>query len=632
MKVRYHRILISVLSLVAGVATIRAQQPDSNLPIGSTRQDSIPSGIMPLDTLVPMTYVLIDDPGTLYEIRDTFQWEDNRHYPLPGYYAHLGNYGSAARNLAPELDAPLGFSTGWLQYEPYYVHEESFRYYNQDIPVADIKYSQAGQEDTYLTLDFGRSFARGLSLSVSYKRINQVGEFLHQRQKDTGFGVGVWHHAQNGKYDAFYMYLNNSAITQENGGVSNIDSIGRPRWPDVSIPVYLSNSVNDVSAVSTHKHRSFLTKQIAHIVPDTAGLAMDIWLKAEFSTGIYKYVDEDIIASAAEYYGPLYLVDQRGIRQYTYLNENNWSGGVTLPWKVAHSRIDASIRYRGINLQQEPLQRNINEFYLEASGVFQWVKPLILKGDLSLGLGQADGNFSFKAGADLNMGEIGHLLGYWSVLSRQPYMVESSLYVTQLPIYDFEYRNPFVNEIGVTWDVRNQQLQAGANWLVFDNFIYFDSMSFPRQVEESFSLKRLSLTKRFDAKNFGIKGSAFWQPNPRAELAIPEWWFTASTYGQIRIMDQKVTLISGVDVTYNGGFTGISYFPINGSYHLTDGPVVNEAFRLDMGLGLQIKFLRAFFRMEDVVGLFKDRALFQANYYPLYHGYFRFGLEASFFN
>lgn len=587
---------------------------------------------MPLDTLVPMTYVLIGDPATLHTLADTFQWEDNKHYPLPGYYAHLGNYGSAARSLAPEWDAPLGFSTGWLQYEPYYVHDESFRYYNQDVPVADIKYSQAGQEDTYLTLDFGRSFAKGLSLSVSYKRINQIGEFLHQRQKDTGFGIGIWHHAPNGRYDAFYSYVNNSAITQENGGVSDIDSIGQPRWPDMSIPVYLSNSVNDNSAVSSQKHRSFLTRQIVHILPDSTGLSMDLWLKASFSTGLFKYVDEDILPSAAEYYGSAYLLDQRGIRQYTYLQENNWSGGVTLPWKAAHSKIDASMRYRGIQLEQEPEQRTIHEVYFEANGVFQWVEPLILKGELSLGLGQAEGIFAFKAGADLNLRKLGHLLGYWSAGSRKPYLVESKLFVSQLPVYDFEYRNPFMNEIGVTWDLRKQQLQAGVQWLVFDNYIYFDSLSFPRQIEESFSLRRVTLTKRIEWEHYGVKGSAFWQPDPRAELALPEWWFTASTYGTIRIMDKKVTLIPGVDVTYNGGYTGISYFPINGSYHLTDGPEVNEAFRIDAGLGLQIKFLRAFFRMEDMVGLFKDRALFQANYYPIYHGYFRFGLEASFFN
>ena len=88
----------------------------------------------------------------------------------------------------------------------------------------------------------------------------------------------------------------------------------------------------------------------------------------------------------------------------------------------------------------------------------------------------------------------------------------------------------------------------------------------------------------------------------------------------------------GADITYNGGFNGISYFPVNGRYHLTNGADIPESFRIDLGIGLQIRFIKAFARMEDFVGLFKDRLLYQADLYPHYRGYFKFGIEAGFFN
>lgn len=88
----------------------------------------------------------------------------------------------------------------------------------------------------------------------------------------------------------------------------------------------------------------------------------------------------------------------------------------------------------------------------------------------------------------------------------------------------------------------------------------------------------------------------------------------------------------GVDVMYHGGFDGISYFPVNGSYHLTGGPSIPDYFRIDVALGLQIKFLKIFARMEDFVGLFEDRVLYEADYYPHYRGYFRIGIQAGFFN
>jgi len=622
---------VSIVFLSPGLAA-QAQRDNLDPNIGSTRQDTVPSGIMPLDTAVPMTYVLIGNPGELHYLTDTFQWEDNNHLPIEGYLAHLGNYGSAARTMAPVISSGIGFATGWTQYDPYYIQEESFRYYNQDVPVSNIKYSQAGQKNTYLTLDFGRSFAKGLNLSVAYRRINQLGEFAHQRQKNTGFSVGLWHHAPSGKYDAFYNYLNNSAVAEENGGIAQPDSIGRPNNPDASIPIYLTT--DNTTAITTHKQRTFMTRQIIHLVPDSSGFGMDIWLRGSFATGIYKYADEDAILTAVsrEYYGTEYLVDERGIRQYTFLTDNQWSLGVSLPWKAAHSTLDASIRYRSVDLQQEPNQRNINEFFLEASGVFQWVEPLTLKGNLSLGLGQAEGAVSFHAEADLKTGNFGHLMGYWSLVTRAPYLVETSLYVSQQSIYRADFLNPFTTDIGVAWEMQKLNLKAGVKWLVFDNFIYFDSIAFPQQIGESFSLRRLFLSKAFDFKRWGAKGSIFWQPDPRAELAVPSLWYSASVYGRINIFDRKVVLMPGADFTYNGGFDGVSYFPVNGRYHLTYGSSIPDAFRMDIGMGLQIKFIKAFVRFEDFVGLFKDRVLYQADFYPHYRGYFRIGAEAAFFN
>src|SRR5512145_1225917 len=104
-------------SLLAGIfaPSAYAQINPPGDKIGSTRKDSIPEGIMPLDTPVPMTYVLIDDPDVFLSFNDTFVWEDNKHFPLFGYQAHLGNYGSAARTMAPVISSPIGFSTGWFQ-------------------------------------------------------------------------------------------------------------------------------------------------------------------------------------------------------------------------------------------------------------------------------------------------------------------------------------------------------------------------------------------------------------------------------------------------------------------------------------------------------------------------------------
>ncbi len=612
------------MCLVTGL-DVHAQQVDPEPSIGSTRKDSIPIGIMPLDTAVPFTYVLLGDPDRVYTSFDSLHWDDIRHSPSPGFYAHLGNYGSATRSMAPSIFSQIGFSTGWNQYDPYYVHQEQFRYYSQDIPVAKAKYSQAGQENTYLTLDFGRRFADGVTLSVFYNRINQIGDFQNQRQKDTGFGVGIWHDAPSGNYDAFYNYTNNAVVTQENGGVSDTDSIGLANWPDMAIPVHI------LTGTTNHKHRSFLTKQIVHVTSESSDFGLDLWLQASFSTGLFKYADESS-SNAAAYYGEVYLNDDRGIRQYTFLQENEWIFGASLPWRKANSELNGSIRYRGINLQQEPNEKKIAELYLEANGLFHWIKPLILKGGFSLGIGQAVGVFSFHAEGDLKIGPLGHLIGRWSLASRKPSLMESSLFVNQQAVYANEFKNPLMSDFGITWDLKSQGFEIGARWILYDHYIYFDSISFPQQVNGTFSLRRFSVSKSFDFNSFGFRGKVFWQPDSPKELALPAWWYTASLFGKFRILDRKVTLLPGIDVTYNEGFNGITYFPVNGQYRLTNGPEIPDYFRIDVAMGIQIKFLKIFARIEDLAGLFEKRVLYQAEVYPHYRGYFRIGLEASFFN
>ena len=65
------------------------------------------------------------------------------------------------------------------------------------------------------------------------------------------------------------------------------DSIGKPFNPDFSLETFIQ------SGITNHKHRSFLTRQILHVVSDSSSIGMDLCLQAHYSTGLYKYVDED---------------------------------------------------------------------------------------------------------------------------------------------------------------------------------------------------------------------------------------------------------------------------------------------------------------------------------------------------
>ncbi len=639
MNTRFRFWMTLLIFCFAGSASLFGQRPLPNSnqdpnqnPIGNSEtRDSTDSEVLPLDTPVAMTYVLISDPNMSHSFSDSFQWNDNKHNPLLFHLSHLGNYGSPTRNLAPAINLRNGFYTGWDQYDPYYVDIDSFRFYNQDIPVAKIKYSQASQEDTYVSVDFGRSFARGLNLSLTYNRINQFAaetagyQFAHQMHKSTAFGIGLWHDAPSGKYDAFYNFISNGTVGQENGGIDSVELLGNSLFPNPNIPV------NILSGVTTHKNRLFTTRQILHLASDSSNFGIDLWMQGHYATTLFKYVDPEAM-SISDYYGSAFLVDQRGIRQFTYKSEYQIAGGIALPWRAAQSMLQASLRFRSINLEQEPIKRSINELYLDVSGKFHWIKAVELQASTSLGIGQANGAFTFNAKGILNSGIIGSFEGYWSVMTRKPSMIEDRLFINQQLVYDFELKNPFTTEFGIGWIWNKQKLKAGIKWIVFDNYIFFDSNKMPAQIDQSFSLQRFYISKEFDFKWIGIHGTIMWQPDVKEELAAPELLYTTGLYGRIKIFQKKVTLMPGMDITYHNQFRGVSYFPVIGRYHLTDNNNIPEYFRIDASIGVHINFLKAFVRLEDITGLFKSRVLYQADYYPHYPGYFRVGIEAGFYN
>lgn len=603
-----------------------SQLRDIRSGVGETeRPDSIPEGLLPLDTVVPMQYVVQNDYNTTHILHDQFTWRDIVHSPLTFDQIHLGNLGSPVRSASFPISNSLGFSTGIDMFDPYYLKDETFRYYTQSIPAVTATYSQHSNKDTYLTLDFGRRFANGVSFSLIYKRIHQTGEFAHQRQRNTALGFGVWQDAPSGKYDAFYTLISNSAVGEENGGIVTDSLIGLENRPDLSIPIVIN------AGASAHKERFFATKQIFHLLADSTSFGIDIWLKASYLTEQYKYVDTEA-NDIPDYYTQAFLTDARGIRNFFRQNTYEGQVGIRLPWKSAHSILDSWIRYRKIDIQQEPEQRNRTELYLESTGDFQWISALQLKGQLSIGLGSASGNYRLHADGTLDLASLGKLKGGWSVISRSPSLMETRLFINQIKVYENDFSNPFHTTFHVMWENEKHAFSAGITWTVLDNYIYFDASYQPLQLTSGFSLRQFAAYKEFDLGWFGARAGLRWQPDPKTELALPETMFEAGINGRIGLFQKKVILLPDLNVTYFDTYAGLGYFPVNGIFYLTNAASIPSYLRVDAGVAMKINFLTIFVQMQDIEGLFQDRVLYQADLYPHFRGYLRVGCKAGFFN
>jgi len=68
-------ILSLLLTIVVPLAFSQQQVRDSLGIVGKAEQDSVPPGTMPLDTAVPVSYVLIGNDKKLYIVEDSVVWK-----------------------------------------------------------------------------------------------------------------------------------------------------------------------------------------------------------------------------------------------------------------------------------------------------------------------------------------------------------------------------------------------------------------------------------------------------------------------------------------------------------------------------------------------------------------------------
>jgi hypothetical protein len=81
----------------------------------------------------------------------------------------------------------------------------------------------------FLQGKFSRKFAKNLTFNLDYTRINQVGEFLRDRMRNTNFAVGIEQNHWNNRYKTHLIYIYNQFLREENGGVSQYLDISSGR-------------------------------------------------------------------------------------------------------------------------------------------------------------------------------------------------------------------------------------------------------------------------------------------------------------------------------------------------------------------------------------------------------------------
>lgn len=575
-------------------------------------------------------------PGTVYHeqgwIHDTLGKDSHEYDParLTAYpYATLGNLGSPARPLYFNIAQPKGINTGHRAFDLYKVRFEDFRFYDTDIGLTRLAYSQGiDQQDAIFRAQFGRNFDRGVNFSLNYQRINQTGQFASQRAKDTGFGIGVLYRSPKGKLDGIYHYQSNSIIHQDNGGVDLIalDTL------DLSInaPVTLTD------ALTTHRARQLSVQHHFHLFAQAGGdttrrANVDLIHTLQIGSDFVKFSDATLPVAEAEYYAP-FVTDDRGMRNFVGLDildnrvdvqfryHDNGSG---IPSQI----LRGGIQFRRIKVNQEPLKDKVQELFVNFAGQLGISKSIALDGDGYIGLVDATENYRLQANARLKLFKDARTSASLVLYQRKPDLTEQRFFVNQIAVWQNNLRNVNLSSLHFNYDHPSLRLRLHGALHTLSNMIYYDSLRLPQQLGLSVELLQLSASKEINLGPLGVFGHIMLQHYDAEEVALPRLILQGQLFYTGRWFKKRLLVRTGLDFLMTDTHPGVSYFPVTGQFYYDPAFSISQYPAVDVFFSMQVKeIFRAFLKMENVTSLVSENHFVQVAGYPHFVRYFRFGL------
>lgn len=221
---------------------------------GGTQQsssDSLPTDINIAPDTFNFHYFYTSNLGKDFPYQDTLIHHFQYHDPVQQEtwdYGMTGNLGGAHFPIVYQPPVRRGFDIGLHQFDLYKIDYDQFAYFRLRKAFTKLYFTQGDtQEDTYTKATFSRNFAKGINLSLDYKRINQKGQYQNQASENTSLAIGIWYKSPNQRYDAFTTYVSNAIFQEENGGI-NQDQLNETNIADAfSVPVQLSSGISNTA-------------------------------------------------------------------------------------------------------------------------------------------------------------------------------------------------------------------------------------------------------------------------------------------------------------------------------------------------------------------------------------------------
>jgi hypothetical protein len=563
---------------------------------------------------------------------DTNLIDFDKRVPLPWTQVHLGNLGTASRNLVFTPIMQPGWDHGFHAYDNYNFTVAETRFYNTTRPYTELNYVLGGRGEQMINVIHTQNIRPNWNFGIQYRLLNSPGLFQNQNVNHNNYRFSSWYQSKNKRYQNFIVMVGNKLQAGENGGVKDLkqlDSIGYEERSTIAVRLGLAQPANrnffqtNIGTGSFFTNASFLMRQQYDlgqkdsIVTDSTVIPLFYpRLRLEhtisYSTYKYRFIDKAVDST---YYKDFYNINAGGID--TFFIQDSWrelfNDFSIYQFPDAKNsqqfiKVGASLQLLNGTLDSGRVTTKDHNFFvhgeyrnrtrnkkwdIEANGTFY-------VNGLNAGDYQAYISLQRYLGA-----KIGYLKAGFHNVNRTPsyiYDQGSSFYLPQASPVTFNKEN--ITNIFAELDQPRYKLRLTGSYYLVSNLAYFKNYYQPEQASSLFNVLQITAEKRFNLgkRGWNWKTAVILQQRAGdAPVNVP-LITTRNTIGYDGNLGFKNLRISfGLEGRYFTSYKAPAYSPLLGQFYLQQDSTISLRLPdISAYMHFRIKTFNAYVRAENL--------------------------------
>jgi hypothetical protein len=493
-------------------------------------------------------------------------------------------------------------------------------------PYTNITFINASRREQQFSIKHVQEFGKLLYLDFYFMKSSSTGSYINQVANNTDFDVNLSYKSKKDNYDIKFSNQIFRNAHQVNGGLFNVNDYENELSDDA-----LNYSVNLNNSNAFLKKYTYQLEQrldLFHLESDSIQVNK-IYLKHKISYSNQQKVffDNDPLSNI---YSDLHL---DSISTIDSVYNNSISNTGFIGFKTNKFSIELFGQYdQKEYIQSFGISSVYHNSYLGFLGSLK-NKSLLIDVIGKYGVNgfrkddfESELIFNYNKGKFIIDGGVSYFLNQ-ADLKFVSYV--SNHFIWNNP----DFKKQSVLGVNFNFTLKKQQLEFNAESKILNNTLYYDSLAFAAQDDESQYISTFSLAKNYKLLNFYFRTAFIYQITSDKHLfPLPDMIGRQVLYYQKYIFKGALKFQFGVGVSYTTGYYGYAYMPATNEFYVQENTVLGYYPKVDVFINTHLKRAQIFLKYEHVNAGNSLQKSYVAPGYPPMSKSLKFGVSWNLFD